>query len=241
MKKKLFLLLFVFVLSVTGCGNSVGNQSDTSENGADNTSSESMSNPEESSADPEESVTREVVFANNYLILLDLTDLGQITHNEYRPYYEWLEDSNTLYAYKIRINNWDFNEIPDYPGMEEGETDEEYIERCILQRKRIVRDLLQKEGFTLVVDESANGDIVVAATKEQMDRIFVEMKSLGNYYLRATAVMRPDIMEIMKQAGWDGIEDDYSWYEENVEKIKPLLGTEADQVTLNVSVIVPKE
>lgn len=53
--------------------------------------------------------------------------------------------------------------------------------------------------------------------------------------------MRPDIKEIMKEAGWDGIEDDYSWYSKSVDIITPLLGTDADQATLTVPVILPDE
>lgn len=147
------------------------------------TPSEIETNTEKDASTQNENVVmREVVFVNDYLILLDGSDLANIIHNEYRPFYEWDENPDTLYAFKIRIDNWDFSELPEYPGQEEGETDEEYTQRCTLERKEIVRALLQREGFILTVEET-NGMIVVAATRAQMERVFVEMKSLGNYYL----------------------------------------------------------
>lgn len=218
MKKiKSVILLISLMCLLVGCNGATQDVVDTGTNSESETSSEIITNTEaDSSTQNEEVIMREVVFVNDYLILLDWSDLVHIIHNEYRPFYKWEEDPDTLYAFKIRIDNWDFSELPEYPGQEEGETDEEYIQRCTLQRKRIVRDLLQREGFILTVEESYEM-IVVAATREQMERVFGEMKSLGNYYLRATGVIRPDIEEIMKEAGWDGTEDDYSWYSKHVD------------------------
>ncbi|MBQ8626338.1 MAG: hypothetical protein IJ419_09295 [Agathobacter sp.] len=240
-KMKNVILLICFTLFLVGCSGSMqGEAMSTSADSEGETSNMSVTNTEgDSSMQNSGVVIKEVVFVNKYC-LLDYSDLVSIQHNEYRPFYEWEEDADTLYAFQIRVDNWDFSEIPDYPAREEGETDEEYIQRCYTQRGSIVKALLQKEGFIFVVQETS-GNMVVAATREQMERVFVEMESLGSYYLRATAVIRPDMEKIMVLAGWDGLKDADMWYEKNEELLKPLLGTDAAQVTLKVPVILPDE
>lgn len=241
MKKVKSMVLGISVaLFLTGCNGSLSdNDSEEGLSSIHETEMEDATDTttEEASTQNEDTVMKEVVFLNK--IYFNFRECVTIPRNEYTPYYEWESDPDTLYAFYVIIDHYQLNESPNYPSREEGETDEEYSARCGGYRVRAVKELLQKEGFIFVKQETP-GFLMVAATREQIEHVFSEMENLEKWYIRAQAVERPDMNELLIQAGWDEKKDLEIWLKKNMDTFVQYLGTDANQITVTVPVILPE-
>ena len=222
MMKCVVLLIGVMFLFI-GCTGSLSTEKENTQ-----LTSESES---EKDASISHQIMKDVVFINRVYNERP-REPATIGRNEYYSLYEISENEDTLYAFRIYVDHYWYNGsfIPDNTVMEEGES-----------RNDIIKELLQREGF-IFIDESVE-KMTVAATMDQMNRVFGEMEHLENWYLRAENAVRPDMDEILEQARWSDslIIDIETWFDNNMETLVPLLGTDAAQITMAVPVIMPDE
>ena len=243
MKKigKILLLLCCSMMIFTGCGERTNSSEDT------DTSSETNSGEEIGSITEEEQENlREVVFLNR-AIDPQSEDTVSISRNILKSFYEKEADPDTLYAFSIDVDHYYKNQSfypEDYPVREENETQKDYMKRCSEYRRKVVGLLLQEEGF-LIIGDLFQTQFVVAGTMENFVRVFEEKENLEDWYLIAESTERPDMEDILNEAGWNSdMFDEFprqEWFEENMDILKSLLGTDANQVSLNVSIISLEE
>ncbi|MBO5097461.1 MAG: hypothetical protein J6B96_04030 [Agathobacter sp.] len=105
-------------------------------------------------------------------------------------------------------------------------------------------NLLKKEGIFFLKTDSESR-IYIAATREQLEKIFLTNKKYNGYYLGADAIERLDMSKLLLSARESGViksvSNDVEWFNENFDKLVPFLGTDKNRVTLTVPIIAPDE
>ena len=230
-------ILLIIVLMLSGCRGNVLSTNTESQAKEETTSQTDTEN--------ELTETRDVVFLNK--VYSRLINAATLSHNEMYSLYETETDSNTLYAFEVKVSCYR-NEAgaimypDDYPIQAENEEREAYLSRCGEYEDKAIKELLRQEGFIFIDDYPSKG-IVIAGTLNQVERVFKDMENLNGWYIGASSALRPDMDDILKEAGWrNDLTTSISktdWFEKNMDILKQLLGTDANQVTLTVPVIVP--
>lgn len=168
MKKKMIIVVGLSVLLLNGCAG-VESEPDASLRG----NSEEIICPEAESQDKpatDKEITKDVVFYNN-----DYSDYRNgvvISKNHMVFLYDTINDENTLYAMGVSVEST----VDGTQGADKAK----------------LVELLSAEGFYLIKDYPSDYYVVIAATREELKRVFEETKSLGNFYLRAVVVESAD-------------------------------------------------
>ena len=229
-------ILLIIVLMLGGCRGNVLNI---------NTESQAMEESEtettsQTDVENELTETRDVVFLN-----YDVKSWGLdavISQEMLLNLYEFTEDENTLYAFRLEpvcsSSNHEYCE--DYPIQGATEDDKTYAERKKEYFFNLHKELLLAEGL-FIVDNCSDKYLVVAGTKSVLERVFNEMNGrVGKYCdFNAFSVTRPDSFDVLEETGYT--QEEIDEYFEKTPKKTPFLGTDANQVTLTVPVIVPDE
>lgn len=186
-----------------------------------------------------------VIFLNHIpnTLIQDITIENNLIHSEY----ELNADEDALYAFCIAFNCYS-GMVIGRPNYQEGESQEEYISRVNEFQTQKVLEMLEGKGLQIISDypycfytqsEDENwtlGLCTVAGTMEQIEEIFDGTEPISGFCWRLWSAPRPDYLEKMRKAGWDGnltgeaLED---WVYRNFEKMKRFVG-DKNQVTMKV-------
>jgi hypothetical protein len=228
MKKVYVVLCVLCVLILAGC-----NGRDRIDNGQEkNTNKES----EVVSSDTDN--LYEVVFLN---YVLDVAEHdASIDRNSLISSYTTGYPEEALFAFALRIEYLEFSDpryAPEgFPIREEGESADAFRTRYWDYTSAILETTFHEEGLYLLKDESQG--YVVVGTMDDLRRVFEERETTEGWHIRASSAVRPDMDEILEQAGWtpDMVMkiDRMEWFEKNYDSIKDLLGTDARDVVLTV-------
>ena len=228
MKKVYVVLCVLCVLILVGC-----NGKDTIDNEQDNSS-----NKESETISSEVDNLYEVVFLN---YVLDVAEHdGPIERNNLYSSFESGYSQDTLFAFVLVVDYLEYSS-PEYapegfPIREEGESADAFRTRYWDYTSAILEKTFHEEKLYLLKDESQG--YIVVGTMDDLRRVFEERETTEGWRIRAKSAVRPDMDEILEQAGWtpDMVMkiDRMEWFEKNYDSIKELLGTDAKDVVLTV-------
>lgn len=248
--KKRCIWLFIFVLLMnTACGSAESRRDDPEKTG--DALNDRMDN------------IQDVIFLNNILEIG--YDAEAIKANILQDEYYEPSSDNQLYAFVIKLERYYDGELDfpeDYPNSSAYESPEDFYVGLFEYKSQAAAALAKNSGLYVLsdypyafynqpdlifevsdadkrkIDTLSLGDCAVAGTLAQIKKIFDNTDSIENWFCIAEPASRPDFLDILKTAGLE--KTDYyseasSWYYNNIELVKPLLGSE-NQV--NMSVII---
>lgn len=224
MKRKQILALIMCLLMLIPCacagnvgnGTEVGSESYHTElNGTENDSTET---------DIKSTVSKEVVFMNREggIVILDIGYDGPILKKlavaaEYDYEYDEANNKDTLYAFGCHFYpKGDVVEKPDY-----------------IYEDKNVYVLSDYKGF----GDNYGYDMTIACTMDDLVHLFDNEEFLEKWSVHINPLMRPDILEVLKELGWDenGTKTSGDWYKNNRELVESKIGTD-NQITMTVEV-----
>lgn len=230
-KKKVILLTAVLLLMLV-LGGCRGSEVDEKlENG-----SQEQSDLESSTDMTEEAAELRAVVFRNRVDEIDLVDEERF-ENELHSTYQVEDDADILYAFEVcESDRFDETYPEDYPVQGEDEDDESFDERRAKYCRKMIVEALKKEGF-VILSASSGERLVFAGTMDKLRYHFTETSNLDGWRLCVVSAIRPDMDEILAKTGWNRTLDREIWFKKHIDTIMPLLGTEEEQITLEVPVI----
>jgi len=202
---------------------------------------------------------REVIFQNMYQVQDFFYTDEYVTVNEVRGFYD-STDEDALYAFAVSC----YYDIP----RQDGESSAEYALRCAQERaehtvkKALDMGLMVMQEHPYVRYQNDNlkdiiethfyagkgskyniyGDCVVVCTIDKIYELFGGTEQVEGELLGASAIPRPDLVDILEQIGFteDDFEEYYYGMANATEKVESAVGKEY-QIKMTVPVIVPEE
>ena len=251
LKRMMAGMLIICMMAFTGCGavaEAEAKAASEGENGS--VTSDNVDNM------TGETEALEVTFLNYYPCML--LDAMVMFHNNFFSAYTAEDDPEMLYAFAVNFDNYNdgTSRIPeDYPKEEDYEEYEKYCLDVIQYETAKAVELMEKAGLIVLPDypycyynqnEILTGDerdverpliglCAVVGTLDDVKRVFDETESLEGWYCYVWPAPRPDLVEKIKEAGYEIDQDTFCKYDGRHDFYKSIFGEE-NQVSMSVKV-----
>lgn len=191
---------------------------------------------------------KEVIFRNLYEPY-EHVDVFPVT-NELHHSYEKRE-ADALFAFVVHLNGG----IIDADIQQEGESDLEYtVRRLKIEIEYIANQALEMGLMVVPMDYYCSfqeiefglnpliGKCIVVGTIDQVEKLFQGTEAIDGFFWCIDSAIRPDWIDIMKEAGLSEREIDsvYAGFSMYDEKLQEFTGINTD-ISLVIPVIVPEE
>ena len=240
LKQMLIRTLVIVLLTMNGCG-AVSKQPDETDSGK---------RGDKTAEADKEMVELEVTFLN-YCPGMGL-DTAVMRHNNYFSAYIPGDNPETLYAFLVEIDNY-YDGVSNFPEDYPDPNNEDYMQKRSQYLTAKAVELMEKTGLTILPDypycsynrkESSESDTTdnltlglcaVVGTLEDVKKIFDETESMEGWFCYVWSAPRPDMLEKIRESGWNGTVEELSPYDGPSDFYKSILGEE-NQVKMRIEV-----